>query len=101
MSKIENSLRGRRTEEVGVVTSSSMTKTVSVKIPRTIRHARYGKILRRSVVFKAHDPNGLAKVGDQVLLFQSRPTSKTKRWKVAKVLIKGFDRGVQNDSDAK
>lgn len=83
---IEN--RGRRKEEMGQVVSSKMDKTISVQIFRLVRHTRYNKFIRRSSVFKAHDENNEAKVGDKVLIYETRPLSKTKRWKLAKVVEK-------------
>lgn len=82
---IENT-RGRRVEVVGEVISTKMQKTISVQIFRLVKHKKYGKFIRRSSVFKAHDEKSLAKVGDKVLLYHSRPLSKTKRWVLAEVL---------------
>jgi small subunit ribosomal protein S17 len=72
--------RGRSQEVVGEVVSDKMDKTISVRVYRKIRHGRYGKYIRKSTVFKAHDENGKAKMGDVVRIFAVRPLSKTKRW---------------------
>ncbi len=80
--------RGRRTEIVGEVVSDKMQKTIAVQVFRSMQHKKYGKTLRRSSVFKAHDEANEAKAGDTVLLVESRPLSKTKRWKLVKVLNK-------------
>lgn len=80
--------RGRRFEIVGEVVSNKMQKTISVIVTRNLMHKKYGKVVKRSSVFKAHDENNEAKVGDKVLIVQSRPLSKTKRWKLVKVLEK-------------
>lgn len=80
--------RGRRTEIVGKVVSDKMQKTISVLVYRSMQHKKYGKTIRRSSVFKAHDEENTAKTGDTVLLSESRPLSKTKRWKLVKVLEK-------------
>ncbi len=91
--------RGRRREEVGEVISDKMNKTVSVLIYRTVRHPRYNKYIRRTSVFKAHDENNEARVGDKVVIFETRPLSKTKRWKLASILEKGpahFVEGAQS-----
>ncbi|MCB0411156.1 MAG: 30S ribosomal protein S17 [Bdellovibrionales bacterium] len=78
--------RGRRKEEIGEVISDKMNKTISVQIFRLVKHPRYNKYIRRSSVFKAHDEQNEAKVGDRVAIYETRPLSKTKRWKLAKVI---------------
>lgn len=78
--------RGQRIEVVGEVVSDKMDKTISVLIYRQIRHKKYGKFVRRSSVFKAHDENNTAKTGDTVRIYQTRPLSKTKRWALAEVV---------------
>ena len=79
---MERNLRKSRT---GVVTSNKMDKTISVKIFRLVKHTQYSKYIRRSSVFKAHDENNEARPGDKVLIYENRPMSKTKRWKLAKI----------------
>jgi small subunit ribosomal protein S17 len=81
--------RGRRIEVTGEVVSDKMNKTISVLIYRLVRHKKYGKFMRRTSVFKAHDEKNTAKVGDTVRIFQTRPLSKTKRWALAEVLKTG------------
>ena len=81
--------RGRRIEVVGEVISDKMNKTISVLIYRLIRHKKYGKYMRRTSVFKAHDEKNTAKTGDTVKIFQTRPLSKTKRWALGEVLKTG------------
>ncbi len=91
--------RGRRREEIGEVISDKMNKTVSVLIYRTVRHPRYNKYIRRTSVFKAHDENNEAKVGDRVKIFETRPLSKTKRWQLASIVEKGpahLEQGVKS-----
>ncbi len=83
------STRGRRVEIVGEVVGDKMHKTISVQIYRMIRHKKYGKIMRRSSVHKAHDENNTAKVGDIVRIVHTRPLSKTKRWALAEIVQKG------------
>lgn len=80
--------RGRRFEIVGEVVSNKMDKTISVLVWRSLMHKKYGKVVKRSSVFKAHDEKNEAKVGDRVLIVQTRPLSKTKRWKLVKTLEK-------------
>lgn len=78
----------KRNEVVGRVVSDKMQKTISVQVFSLYRHERYGKYLRKSNVFKAHDEKGEAKTGDLVKIFETRPLSKTKRWTLAEVIEK-------------
>ncbi|MCB9072162.1 MAG: 30S ribosomal protein S17 [Bdellovibrionaceae bacterium] len=80
--------RGRTREVVGTVISDKMHKTISVKIYRTVMHPRYKKFVKRTSVFKAHDEKNEAKMGDKVRIYETRPLSKTKRWKLAEVVQK-------------
>ena len=75
----------RKTLE-GIVVSNKMDKTVVVKVKRTFRHAKYGKVIRTSKKYKAHDEGNLCKPGDMVLIEACRPLSREKRWKVAKII---------------
>jgi len=79
--------RHRKTR-VGVVVSDKMDKTVVVEVSRRIRHAMYGKYLKKRVRYKAHDENNESKVGDQVLIEETRPMSATKRWRIKQTLQK-------------
>ena len=78
--------RPARKTRVGVVVSDKMQKTVVVEIQTTGRHPLYKKIVRHSRRFKAHDDAGEAHVGDRVIIAETRPLSKEKRWRVARVL---------------
>ena len=78
--------RARRKSRVGIVTSEARDKTVTVEIQRSTRHARYDKIVRSSNKLHAHDEANDARVGDRVLIAETRPLSKTKRWRVVEVL---------------
>jgi small subunit ribosomal protein S17 len=73
---------------IGVVTSDKMTKTRRVEISRLVRHAKYGKILRRKTVCHVHDEAEEAHLGDTVEIRESRPRSKTKRWELVRVIAK-------------
>lgn len=95
MSTSEVANRGRRIEVIGEVVSDKMHKTISVLIYRQIRHKKYGKFIRRTSVFKAHDENNVAKVGDTVRIYQTRPLSKTKRWALAEVVKAAASAGVE------
>ncbi len=81
--------RGRRKEEVGVVISDKMHKTITVQTYRSVMHPKYKKFVKKTSVFKAHDETNQAKVGDKVRIFETRPLSKTKRWKLAEIVEKG------------
>lgn len=78
--------RGLRKTVVGVVTSDKMNKTITVSVERLEKHSRYGKYVRRSTVYKAHDENREAHTGDTVEIMATRPLSKTKRWRLARVV---------------
>ena len=77
--------RGRRKVRVGVV-ADGMDKTVVVRIDRQVRHPLYGKTVRRSSKLAAHDEQNDAHVGDTVRITETRPVSKTKRWRVVEVV---------------
>lgn len=85
MKQTENT-RGRRVEVVGEVISDKMDKTISVLIYRMVRHAKYGKYMKRTSVFKAHDEKNEAKVGDIVRIHETRPLSKSKRWALMEIV---------------
>jgi small subunit ribosomal protein S17 len=78
--------RGLRKERTGVVVSASMQKTIVVRVERKTRHPLYGKEMRQSKKFYAHDEEGKAKVGDHVTIVETRPLSKLKRWRLVEVL---------------
>jgi small subunit ribosomal protein S17 len=73
---------------VGVVMSDKMDKTVVVRVERLIQHPIYRKFIRRQNKFKAHDPQNACSIGDRVLIEESRPISKDKRWVVVEILHK-------------
>lgn len=78
--------RGRKVEVTGEVISNKMNKTISVMIYRLVRHPKYGKFIKKSSVFKAHDENQTAKIGDLVKIRETRPLSKTKCWSLVEVV---------------
>lgn len=80
--------RGIRRTITGTVTSTAMDKTVVVTVIRRVRDKRFHKFVTRRVKYKAHDENDRCTVGDVVELVESRPYSKTKRWRVSKTLEK-------------
>ncbi len=78
--------RGRKIEVVGEVISDKMDKTISVLIYRMVKHAKYGKYVKKTSVFKAHDETNKAKLGDIVKIRETRPLSKSKRWILTEIL---------------
>jgi len=80
--------RGARKAREGLVVSDKMDKTVVVAVEDRVKHALYGKVLRRTSKLKAHDEKNEAGVGDRVLLMETRPTSRTKRWRIVEILEK-------------
>jgi small subunit ribosomal protein S17 len=79
-------VRGRRQERRGVVVSAAMDKTIVVRVDTLKAHPRYKKIIRRSTKFHAHDERNEAKVGDIVRIVETRPLSRTKRWRLVEIL---------------
>jgi small subunit ribosomal protein S17 len=78
--------RNLRKERIGVVTSDKMEKTITVSIERKVKHPIYGKFVKSTKKFKAHDEKNDAKMGDTVKISETRPLSKTKRWRLVEVL---------------
>ncbi len=78
--------RARRKVRTGVVVSDAMDKTVLVRIDRQVRHALYGKTVRRSSKLSAHDEANDAHVGDTVRVMETKPISKSKRWRVVEIV---------------
>jgi small subunit ribosomal protein S17 len=86
VSAAEQKERGRRKERRGVVVSDAMDKTVVVRVDVVKPHPKYHKMLRRSIKLHAHDEANSSKVGDVVRLVETRPLSRTKRWRVAEIV---------------
>lgn len=81
----ERNLRKTRT---GVVTSDKMDKTITVAIERKVKHPIYGKFVKKTTKFHAHDEKGECTIGDVVKIMETRPLSKTKRWRLVEVVEK-------------
>lgn len=79
-------MREQRKRLVGVVTSDKMDKTVTVEVATTKRHPVYGKVMRLTKKYKAHDETNDCQIGDRVQIIESNPISRTKRWSVTSVL---------------
>jgi len=79
----------RRKVLSGEVVSDRMDKTITVRVERRIRHAIYERVVRRSKKYHAHDENNQCRIGDQVRIIETRPLSKTKRWRLLEVVRQG------------
>jgi small subunit ribosomal protein S17 len=84
---VTNERTARKTRE-GLVVSDKMDKTVVVNVEDRVKHALYGKVLRRNIKLKAHDESNAAGIGDRVLIMETRPLSATKRWRIVEILEK-------------
>ena len=80
--------RNRRKTKVGFVVSDKMDKTIVVAVEDFVRHSLYGKSVKRTKKFKAHDENNECKIGDKVRIMETRPLSKDKRWRLVGVIEK-------------
>lgn len=80
--------RGIRKTRIGRVVSDKMDKTVVVAVETKVRHPLYGKTMNRTTKFKAHDENNEAKLNDRVLIMETRPLSKDKRWRLVEIVEK-------------
>ncbi len=80
--------RNLRKSRVGLVTSDKMEKTVVVSVVDNVKHPLYGKIMKKTYKLKAHDEENMCGVGDKVLVMETRPLSKDKRWRVVEIIEK-------------
>ncbi|PIP35255.1 MAG: 30S ribosomal protein S17 [Desulfobacterales bacterium CG07_land_8_20_14_0_80_52_14] len=80
--------RGIKRQIIGTVVSDKMNKTVIVKVERLVMHPMYKKYVRRHAKFSAHDEENACRIGDKVLITESRPLSKTKKWRVSSIVKK-------------
>jgi small subunit ribosomal protein S17 len=78
--------RGNRKIQTGVVVSDKMDKTVVVKVDRLVKHPVYNKYIKKTAKYKAHDEDNACKIGDRVVIVETRPLSKDKFWKVRQVI---------------
>ena len=81
-----SSTRGQQKLVQGTVVSDKMDKTITVRQERTVKHPMYGKYVKRATVYKAHDENNEAGIGDVVEITNSRPISKTKNWRLVRIV---------------
>jgi small subunit ribosomal protein S17 len=88
MSEQQTTERNTRKTREGLVVSDKMDKSVVVSVEDRVKHALYGKVMRKSARLKAHDEQNECGIGDRVLLMETRPLSATKRWRVVEILEK-------------
>ena len=80
--------RNLRKERIGVVTSNKMEKSITVEIERRVKHPIYGKFVKKTSRFMAHDENNECNIGDTVRIMETRPISKDKRWRMVEIIEK-------------
>ena len=90
---MQSNSRSNRKERVGVVISDKMDKTITVQVDRVSRHPVYNRSIRKATKFKAHDETNTAKLGDIVRIQETRPLSKTKRWRLVEVVKRSTGSG--------
>ena len=78
--------RNLRKERIGVVTSDKMQKSIVVSVERKVKHPKYGKFVKKTTKFVAHDENNDCNIGDTVKIMETRPLSKTKCWRLVEIL---------------
>ena len=89
MSEAANTIeRNMRKSRIGVVSSNKMDKTITVNVERKVKHPLYGKFLKKTTRFHAHDEKNECSIGDTVKIMETRPLSKTKRWRLVEVVEK-------------
>ena len=81
-------MRKRRKVREGFVISDRMDKTISVEVVKLVRHPLFGKVIKRRSKLKAHDGENSCRIGDRVQVIESRPISKTVRWRVSEILVR-------------
>ena len=80
--------RNKRKTRIGIVVSDKMEKTVTVAVEDFVRHSLYGKAVKRTAKFKAHDEENTCRIGDKVRIMETRPLSKDKRWRLVEIVEK-------------
>lgn len=87
MAEVTN-IRGRRKTRIGLVTSNKMDKTITISVERKVKHPIYGKFLKKTTKFMAHDEKNECSIGDIVKIMETRPLSKNKCWRLLEVVEK-------------
>ncbi len=80
--------RNLRKERIGIVTSNKMDKSVVILVERRLMHPKYGKFIKKATKFVAHDEKNECTIGDKVRIIETRPLSKTKRWRLVEIIEK-------------
>ena len=97
MTGADTQVQGKRKTKVGRVVSDKMDKTIVVSVERLARHRLYKRVIRLTTKFKAHDETNDARIGDTVLIEESRPLSATKRWRLVSVVQRGGDHALPSE----
>jgi small subunit ribosomal protein S17 len=97
MTGADIQVQGKRKTKVGRVVSDKMDKTIVVSVERLARHRLYKRVIRLTTKFKAHDETNDARIGDTVMIEESRPLSATKRWRLVSVVQRGGDHGLPGE----
>jgi small subunit ribosomal protein S17 len=97
MTGATTNVQGKRKTKVGRVVSDRMDKTIVVSVERLARHPLYKRVIRLTTKFKAHDEDNDAKIGDTVLIEESRPLSATKRWRLVSVMARAGDHALPGE----
>jgi small subunit ribosomal protein S17 len=98
MTGANTNVQGKRKTKVGRVVSDRMDKTIVVSVERLARHRLYKRVIRLTTKFKAHDESNDARIGDTVLIEESRPLSATKRWRLVSVVQRGGEHALPGES---
>jgi small subunit ribosomal protein S17 len=98
MSGVITTVRGKRKTKVGRVVSDRMDKTIVVSVERLARHPLYKRVIRLTTKFKAHDETNDARIGDTVLIEESRPLSATKRWRLVSIIQRAGEHGLPGET---
>jgi small subunit ribosomal protein S17 len=97
MTGATQTVQGKRKTKTGRVVSDRMDKTIVVSVERLARHPLYKRVIRLSTKFKAHDESNEARIGDTVLIEESRPLSATKRWRLVSVVARAGDHALPSE----
>jgi small subunit ribosomal protein S17 len=86
MSSEQTLTRNLRKTRIGIITSDKMEKTITVAVERRVKHPLYGKFMKKTKKYHAHDEENTARIGDRVRIMETRPLSKSKRWRLIEVI---------------
>lgn len=86
MSSEKTLTRNLRKTRIGIITSDKMEKTITVSVERRVKHPLYGKFMKKTKKYHAHDEDNTARIGDRVRIMETRPLSRSKRWRLVEVI---------------